>query len=158
MKRRTLFGLSLAGLCSLGPLRLAVGRLVPLFPIRGYAARQEPLAPPAMPIVDPSSRPAPFGPTMEQLIDLAEASEARSIYDRLLGLALRRTGPVVADRGGPMAAIYHCGGFPPARFGHIMTLIDRASCVPVPESLLPHFRPENRGEEFPRGIPYVPLK
>jgi hypothetical protein len=136
MKRRTLFGLPLVGLF-------------------GWR-RQQPLAPPAAPIIDPRSRPAPFGPTMLDLVGLAKSDpHARGIYDRLLTHALRETGPVAVDWGDPVT-IFHCGGFPSAKFGHVETLIRRASCVPVPESLLKHFRPENRGEEFPRGIPYVP--
>ncbi len=148
MKRRTLFGCSLAGLCSLGPLRLLADRLV---------SRQEPLAPPPAPIIDPASRPAPFGPTMLDLVALMQSDpHARGIYHRLLALAIDETGPIAVDWGDPVT-IFHSGGFPAAKVGYIQTLVRRASCVPVPGSLLKHFRPENRGEEFPRGIPFKPL-
>jgi hypothetical protein len=147
LARRTLFGLPLAGL---------LGR-----------QRQEPLAPPAAPVEPwfewerrsrgPQPRPAPFGPTMEELISLAEANPTHSVYyTGVLWKAIEQTGPVAADTAG-WSVIYHVGPIHWPEGARARSFISRADRVPVPESLLKHFRPENRGEEFPRGIPFVPL-
>ncbi len=130
--------------------------------------RRQPLAPPAAPVGPwleferrsrgPQPRPAPFGPTMAQLIDLAEAGlDHREYYDRLLWAAIEQTGPVSY----PMdyySVDYQVGPIHWPEGVRRRSFISRADRVSVPESLLPHFRPENRGEEFPRGIPFEPLK
>jgi hypothetical protein len=138
MKRRTLFGL---------PLVSFFGRFRP--------QQLPPLdVPPAAPRYDLRSRPAPFGPTMEQLIGLAECDPVdRGHYVRLLDKALGETGPVASDVVG-FSVIYHIGPiyWPDGR--RCRSFISRSDRVPVPESLLPYFRPDDRGEEFPRGVPY----
>jgi hypothetical protein len=157
MRRRTLFGLPIAAFFGLWPRR-GVARSAQRYPIRDTSRLQEPPLVPAMPIAGRGTRPAPVGPTMKQLIDLAELDlHDRGMYDRLLTLAIRETGPVTVDLAGG-TLIYHRDGVPAAKFGHAVTTLPEASCVAVPESLLPHFLPENRGEEFPRGVSFEPLK
>jgi hypothetical protein len=136
MRRRTLFG------------------LIPL-PLLGlFGGGQGPFPMPSAMPIEPWIGIVNTGPTMNQLIGLALSDKhARGNYDRLLSMALQKTGPVVMEFGDPYT-IFHCNGIPAARFGHAITLLPRACDVLVPKSLLPYFRPENRGEEFPQGIPF----
>jgi hypothetical protein len=147
MNRRSLFGIPLVSL--FGLRRPAAPPLE--VPIRvKFVGDPPPLEP-----VPPS----PNGPTMDDLINLAENHEIdRGYYVRLLDLAIQHTGPV-ASPFGPFSIIYHhMARLPPTTVTqYARTYIHKASCVDVPEHILRHFRPENRGETFPAGIPFEPL-
>lgn len=92
------------------------------------------------------------GPTMDQLIVLAE-NGPDAHYGRILGWALETTAPVV-NEGDERDVLYH-----PTGSGTYGTCTFRkAGLTLVPADVLPHFRPENRGEEFPPDVPYVPLE
>ena len=76
----------------------------------------------------------------------------QAYYGKLLTTCLgRHTGPVARDVGEGWIAVYKADGDGWRRYG--MQTSNRL----VPPDLLPHFRPENRGEEFPPGIPFEPL-
>ena len=102
--------------------------------------------------------PAPkTGPSMNQLIDLAENGPDRQYYGRLLGEALAVTGRIANDNGDGTISLYDAENGP---HGHgLLAEADRPGSVrPIPAMVLPHIEPANRGEEFPAGLPFEPLR
>ncbi len=93
------------------------------------------------------------GPTVDQLIDLAEYGpvELQAYYGRLLVACLERLGPIAQDDGSGWSTTYTADN------GGWRKRLTPTSDHLVPANLLPHFRPENRGEEFPPGIPFEPI-
>ena len=141
MKRRTLFGLPLVGLFGFWPRRSDADAA-----IRAEAAA---------PLVAPRSRPAPFGPTMEQLDPPGRVRSARR-RESTIGCSAWRSRKSGRSSGTPAGTI--SGVSPRRSFRPPSSVMQRpypqGVRVLVPESLLPYFRPENRGEEFPAGIPF----
>jgi hypothetical protein len=139
MNRRSLFGFPICAFFAL------------LFAGRPRRQAAEPAAGPATVTVGP-------WPTMEQLINLAEAETnepTRLYYAELLTRALLHTGPVASDTDG-FAVVYYRHR-PILGEGTSRCFFRKAAEVAVPGDLLCHFRPANRGEEFPPGVPYRPL-
>lgn len=106
------------------------------------------------------------GPTMDRLINLAHSpakpNRWEMYYARVLEKALGNFGAIVYyDQY--QTRIFSLG----CRFGHLPPKLNErvvvqypanAGTVLIPDSILPHIRPENRGDDFPRGIPFVELK
>lgn len=95
---------------------------------------------------------------MDQLINLATGGRHSAYYKRLLDLALAAVGPVAVP-GDQSVALYINRGFPGSLGNRYYTFsVHTAATVLVPDSVLPHIRPENRGQDFPPGIPFRPLR
>jgi len=92
------------------------------------------------------------GPSMEQLINLAEHSSDRHYYGRLLMQALTETGRIADDNGDGTVSLYSAEANEAWRKETVS-----GSGRPIPASVLPHIRPANRGEDFPVGVPFEPL-
>ncbi len=143
MKRRTLFGFLPLGLFGFWPRR---------------SAADEPLvAPPAAPLEpyrDWLRRQNRTGPTMERLIVLAENHPAeRSYYTRLLWAAIDHTGPIASSVSG-FSVLYHITAIAGPEHCRCRSFIQTAATVRVPSAFLSYFRPEDRGDDFPRGVPF----
>ena len=95
---------------------------------------------------------------MDQLIDLALPGHGSDYYGRILLRALQDTGPVAmeGDTGDYVYSLFGLTGTPHPR-GFRYSVVSKAGLTLVPADVLPYFRPENRGEEFPPDVPYVPL-
>jgi hypothetical protein len=102
-------------------------------------------------------------PTMQQLIALAESSPAeadRIYYGRVLAVALSETGRVANDNGDDTVALYEAemvrdqGGVQSWAWSKNTV---RGSLRPVPDNILPRFRPAQRGQFFPANVRYLPL-
>ena len=105
--------------------------------------------------------PAPkTGPSMEQLISLAEHGPDRQYYGRLLGEALAVTGRIANDNGDGSVSLYTAeliesrGG--PKHWAWRKETVS-GSGRPMPAAVLPHIRAANRGEDFPAGVPFERL-
>lgn len=98
---------------------------------------------------------------MDILINAAEHSVNPKYYGKLLAKAITFTGPIAYTDGGDYVAIY--GAKDSAitlaelhrPFGKM--LVKSAYGELVPEQVLKHWRPEERGDNFPRGIPFEAL-
>ena len=102
-------------------------------------------------------------PTMQQLIALAEApaQSDRRYYGQLLAMALAETGRIANDNGDNTITLYEAelirdqGGV--RSWGWTKNTVC-CSLRPVPDNMLPHFRPANRGQFFPTNVRYQPLQ
>jgi hypothetical protein len=106
--------------------------------------------------------PAPkTGPSMEQLINLAEHGPDRQYYGRLLGEALAVTGRIANDNGDGSVSLYTAELIQNTRGGpkHWAWRKETVSGSgrPMPAAVLPHIRAANRGEDFPAGVPFERL-
>lgn len=98
------------------------------------------------------------GPIMEQLIDLAENGDDTTYYGALLGEVLGKTGTVANDNGDGTISLYEVGSDTnhDAKSRAWRKRSVWASSLPIPGDVLPKIRPENRGEDFPAGVPFTP--
>jgi hypothetical protein len=98
------------------------------------------------------------GPTMAELVALAENGTDRPYYKRLLDRALRHTGTVViqdSPREGWCTA-YAWEPELPDRTNYTKTVYQTGGVL-VPDVMLPYIRPENRGGDFPGRVPFRKL-
>ena len=93
------------------------------------------------------------GPTVDDLINLAEHGGDPMYYGRLLGECLEETGMIAKDNGDGTISIYSAE-FPREAWRKRTVL---SSGRPIPAGLLQRFKQPNRGEDFPAGIPFRPL-
>ena len=97
---------------------------------------------------DPPTAPQ-TGPTVDQLINLAEHGGDTVYYGRVFGICLAQTGPIAKDNGDGTISTYSPEG------GHSWRKRTvRSSLRPIPVGLLTHVKPENRGSDFPAGVPF----
>jgi hypothetical protein len=118
--------------------------------ILGIAAIAAPLAA-ALAAEPPRER--TDGPTVDQLISLAEHGRDPHYYGRLLAACLEETGTVAKDNGDVTISLYS----PDDHKGAWRKKTVRSSMRPIPADLLRHVKAANRGDEFPAGVGYTPL-
>lgn len=105
--------------------------------------------------------PQKTGPSMNQLIDLAENGPDRQYYGRLLGEALAVTGRIANDNGDGTISLYDAelvrddAG---RRSNAWRKQTVASSARPIPAAVLPQIRPADRGEDFPAGVSFEPLR
>ncbi len=99
---------------------------------------------------------------MDQLFNLQfwKFNGRERYYQKVFAKALSLTGPItLSPIDDKHSAVYSNG---PARVlnhgGYSISITRTARSVLIPDSILPHIRPENRGDDFPSGIPFVELK
>jgi hypothetical protein len=93
------------------------------------------------------------GPTVDQLINLAEHGSSPQYYGRLLAACLEETGTIAKDNGDGTISLYS----PEDRPGAWRKRTVRSSMQPIPADLVRHIKPANRGQDFPAGVGYTPL-
>jgi hypothetical protein len=98
-------------------------------------------------------------PTMSQLVNLAVTGEqpAREYYRKVLGGALKITGPIAIERDARSANIYWQPNIDLKFTGRDefgVTTINSGETL-IPDEILPAIMPENRGDGFPRDIPFT---
>jgi hypothetical protein len=103
-------------------------------------------------VADPPAAPQ-SGPTVEQLINLAEHGPHSEYYGRLLADCLDQTGTVARDNGDGTVSLYSPEWPRSAWTKRTVSNSGR----PVPAGLLIHVQPANRGEDFPSGVGFKPL-
>jgi hypothetical protein len=102
----------------------------------------------------PAAAAAPLSPdpTVDDLINLAERGSDPQYYGRVLAECLAETGTVAKDNGDGSISIYS-----PERLGAWTKRTVLSSVLPVPAGLLQRFKPANRRDGFPCGVPFRPL-
>jgi hypothetical protein len=98
-----------------------------------------------------ASAPPCGSPTVDQLINLAERGADPEYYGRVLAECLAETGTVAKDNGDGSISIYS-----PDRGAWTKRTV-LSAMRPVPAGLLQRFKPANRGDGFPSGMPYRPI-
>ncbi len=103
------------------------------------------------------------GPSMEMLINLADSGreDRREYYGRLLVEALKVTGPLIHERPAHGDYIYTAEPNKMLNFGHNTygyLPVKHAFGVLVPEKFLEAIGKDERGSEFPRGVPFRMIK
>ena|SRR5580692_1663308 len=103
------------------------------------------------------AKPTPIaeGPTVDEMITLAERGslDEQKYYGHLLGIYLSRFGSIARPGIDGTIAIYTPE---PPEHGWRKRSIRDANRV-VPADLAKYWRPANRGEEFPAGVPVETL-
>ncbi len=114
--------------------------------------------------MDAANIPLRQGPSMEMLINLAESGrgDRQDYYKRLLTKAIEATGPLTHDRpalgqylytSGPSLAMYGGRRNDPGYYP-----VKHAFAVLIPAEFLPAIGKDERGSEFPRGVPIKPIR
>ncbi len=109
--------------------------------------------------MDAANIPFRQGPSMELLINLADSGreDRREYYGRLLVESLKVTGPLIHERPAQGDFIYTASGNKTLDFGHDTygyLPVKHAFGVLVPEKFLEAIGKDERGSEFPRGVPF----
>jgi hypothetical protein len=96
---------------------------------------------------------APFtDPTVDDLINLAERGSDPQYYGQVLAECLAETGTVARDNGDGTISVYSPDA---GRSWRKKTALN--SVRPVPAGLLQRFKPAQRADGFPTGVPFRPL-
>ncbi len=112
--------------------------------------------------MDAANIPLRQGPSMELLINLADSGreDRREYYGRLLVKALDVTGPLLHERPAQGDFIYTAAPNKMLNFGHNTygyLPVKHAFGVLVPAQFLEAIGKDERGSEFPRGVPFKML-
>ncbi len=112
--------------------------------------------------MDAANIPLRQGPSMELLINLADSGreDRREYYGRLLVQALNVTGPLIHERPAQGDFVYTAAPNKMLNFGHNTygyLPVKHAFGVLVPAQFLEAIGKDERGSEFPRGVPFVML-